>query len=130
MGTNDVVRQGRGFATTSTLRFEPTKPMKIYCTAHSEAFPALKQSAPVDVTIRGQPRTETIDLREGDSVKIFCHNKVVNDVLRFKWFINDILIDGENRDVLEITDFNKDYDKSQVNVSSVIEVGEKKPSEL
>merc|ERR1719270_1609940 len=44
--TNDVVRQGRGFATTSTLRFFPTKPMKIYCTAHSEAFPALKQSAP------------------------------------------------------------------------------------
>jgi len=112
--TNDVVRQGRGFATTSTLRFKPTKPMKIYCTAHSEAFPALKQSAPVDVAIRGQPRTETIDLREGDSVKIFCHNKVINDVLRFKWFINDILIDGENRDVLEITDFNKDYDKSQV----------------
>merc|ERR1711963_1267451 len=58
------------------------------------------------------PVNQTVS--EGDSVKIFCHNKVVNDVLRFKWFINDILIDGENRDVLEITDFNKDYDKSQV----------------
>merc|ERR1711963_651260 len=87
--------------------------MKV-CTVHSEAFPAMKQSNPVEVSIKGEPRKESIFLREGDSVKIFCHNRMVNDVMRFKWFINDNQIKDENKDVLEITDFNKAFDGSVV----------------
>lgn len=88
--------------------------MKVYCTAHSESFPATKQSTPVEISIRGEPRMETIKMREGDSVKVFCHNRVVKDVAMFKWFINDNQIFDENRDYLEITQFTKAYDKSIV----------------
>ena len=57
---------------------------------------------------------ESIALRQGDSVKVFCHNRQVEDVLKFRWFINDKEIFDENKDVLEITDFTRAYDKSVV----------------
>ena len=112
--TTTVHRTGETFMTSSRLRLEAQGHMKIYCTVHSEAFPALKQSDPVEVSIRGQPRVESISLRPGDSVKVFCHNRLVEDVLKFRWFINDKEILDENKDVLEITDFTKAYDKSVV----------------
>lgn len=112
--TNNLHREGGSFTSTSTLRMKAKNHMKVYCTVHSEAFPAMKQSNPVEVSIKGEPRKESIFLREGDSVKIFCHNRMVNDVMRFKWFINDNQIKDENKDVLEITDFNKAFDGSVV----------------
>lgn len=112
--TTNVHRAGESFTTTSRLRFEAKGHMKIYCTVHSEAFSALKQSDPVEISIRGQPRVESIALRQGDSVKVFCHNRQVEDVLKFRWFINDKEIFDENKDVLEITDFTRAYDKSVV----------------
>merc|ERR1712018_145940 len=39
---------------------------------------------------------------------------MVDDVMRFKWFINANQINDENKDVLEITDFNKAFDGSVV----------------
>jgi len=112
--TNDVVKNGDTFDTISTLRMKVDTHMKVYCTAHSEAFPAVKQSNAVEISIKGEPRVETIEMREGDSVKIFCHNRVVKDVSMFKWFINSNQIFDENRDYLEITEFTKAYDKSIV----------------
>jgi len=109
---SNVHKQGETFVTKSTLKMKVNNHMKVYCTAHSEAFPELKQSSPVELAIRGEPRVETISLREGDSVKIFCHNRLTDDVAKFKWFINNNQISGEHRDVLEITDFTKSYDKS------------------
>jgi len=113
--TNNVVRgSGDTFNTVSSLKMEVVDHMKVYCTAHSDSFPATKQSNPVEISIKGEPRTETISMREGDSVKVFCHNRVVKDVAMFKWFINNNQIFDENRDYLEITQFTKAYDKSIV----------------
>ena len=111
---SSVTRRGDSFTTSSTLKMKVQEPMKIYCTAHSEAFPTLKQSEPVEVSIRGEPRLETIGLRQGDSVKVFCHNRLVEDVLKFRWLINGREIPGESRDVLEITDFTPAHDGSVV----------------
>ena len=43
--------------------------MKIYCAVHSEAFPTIKQSEPVEISIRGHQRVESISPRQGYSIK-------------------------------------------------------------
>merc|ERR1712173_37952 len=55
-----------------------------------------------EVSIKGEPRKESIFLRQGDSVKIFCHNRMVDDVMRFKWFINDNQIKDETVRLVEL----------------------------
>jgi len=112
--TQHVERSGHGFKTTSVLSLPANKHMQIYCTAFSEAFPDVKQTSPVEVQIRGEPRLETVQLREGEDVKIFCHNNIQDSNAQFKWFINDKLIPDETTDLLEINQFSKSYDKSVV----------------
>merc|ERR1719245_2816596 len=58
--TQHVERSGHGFKTTSVLSVPANKHMQIYCTAFSEAFPDVKQTSPVEVQIRGEPRLETV----------------------------------------------------------------------
>ena len=112
--TQHVERTGRTFRTTSTLRTPVNKYTRIYCTAHSEAFPAMKKSSVVEVNIRGEPRLESLQLRTGESVKIFCHNNMRDSNGQFSWFINDNRIPGETSDVLQINEFSESYDKSVV----------------
>merc|ERR1719278_1156251 len=112
--TQHVERSGRTFRTTSTLRTPVHKYSRFYCTAHSEAFPALKKSSVVEVNIRGEPRLESVQLRTGESVKIFCHNNIKDSNLQFRWFINDKPIPDETSEVLQINEFSKSYDNSVV----------------
>jgi len=109
-----VERDGRTFRTSSTLRTPVNKYSQIYCTAHSEAFPAMKKSSPVEINIRGEPRLEQVQLRTGESVKIFCHNNIRDSNVQFRWFINDKRIPDETSDVLQINEFSDAYDKSVV----------------
>ena len=112
--TQHVEREGRTFRTSSTLRTPVNKYSRIYCTAHSEAFPAIKKSSLVEINIRGAPRLEQVQLRTGESVKIFCHNNIRDSNVQFRWFINDKRIPGETSDVLQINEFSDSYDKSVV----------------
>jgi len=116
--TQHVERTGRTFRTTSTIRTPVNKYTRLYCTAHSEAFPAVKKSSVVEVNIRGEPRLEAIQLRTGESVKIFCHNNIRDSNVQFRWFINDKQIPGETSDVLQINEFSESYDKSVVKCSA------------
>jgi len=112
--TQHVHRTGNTFRTISTLRTTADKNARIFCTASSPTFPAVKQSSALEVNIRGEPRLESVQLNNGESVKIFCHNNNRDTNLHFKWFINDKLIPDESRDVLEINQFSQSYDKSVV----------------
>jgi len=112
--TQHVERTGQTFRTTSVLKTPATRHMKIFCSAYSEAFPTVRQSSPVEVKIRGQPRLESVELSSGENLKIFCHNNIRDPNVQFKWFINDKLIPDEITDVLEINQFSKSYDKSVV----------------
>jgi hypothetical protein len=112
--TQHVERTGRVFRTTSVLRTPVKKHMQVYCTAYSEPFPTVRQSSPVEVQVRGDPRLEEVELNSGENVKIFCHNNIRDTNVQFKWFINDKLIPDENTDVLEINQFSESYDKSVV----------------
>ena len=109
-----VERSGQTFTTTSVLRTPATQHMKVSCSAYSEAFPTLRQSSPVEVKIRGQPRLEEVQLSTGENLKIFCHNNIQDPNVQFKWFINDKLVPDENTDVLEINQFTESHDKSIV----------------
>jgi len=109
-----VERSGQTFTTTSVLRTPATRHMKVSCSAYSEAFPTLRQSSPVEVKIRGQPRLEEVHLSTGENLKIFCHNNIQDPNVQFKWFINDKLVPDENTDVLEINQFTESHDKSIV----------------
>ena len=57
---------------------------------------------------------ETIELQDGDSIKIFCNNQEQVEEMKIKWFLNDVEITGETRNFLEIEQFSKSYDKSKV----------------
>jgi len=116
--TQHVERSGRTFRTTSTLRTPLHKYSRLYCTAHSEAFPALKKSSVVEVNIRGEPRLEKVQLRTGESVKIFCHNNIRDNNRQFRWFINDKPIADETSEVLQIDEFSATHDKSVVKCAS------------
>ena len=61
------------------------KHWKLYYAVHSEAFPAIKQSDLLEVSIRGQQRVESISLGRGDSVKILSHNKL--ETLSFNFYL-------------------------------------------
>ena len=112
--TQHVERTGQTFQTTSVLSTPVNKHMKVFCSAHSEAFPTVRQSSPVEVEVRGEPRLEPVLLTTGENIKIFCHNNIKDSNQQFKWFINDKQIPGETTDVLEINQFSKSYDKSIV----------------
>jgi len=112
--TQHVERTGRTFRTSSTLRTPVNKYSRLYCTAHSETFPARKKSSVVEVNIRGEPRLETVQLRTGESVKIFCHNNIRDSNVQFNWFINDKRIPAETSDILQINEFSESYDNSVV----------------
>ena len=65
--------------------------MNVFCSSYSEFFPSVRQSSPVEVKIRGQPRLESVELSSEENLKIFCHNNIRDTNVQFKWFINDKL---------------------------------------
>jgi len=105
------------FKTVSTLRFKPRKGQHIKCSAHNDIYPIGKMSNSLEIAFKGQPKKEVTELEDGDSVKIFCNNEKITRDRKFKWFINDVEIFDETKNVLEIQQFTKSYDKSVVKCS-------------
>jgi len=114
--TQRVERTGGGetFRTTSILNLSPIEYTKIFCTANSQAFPRNLESIPVEISIRGKPRMESLELSQGESVTLFCQSNAVEQSAKLKWFINENQISGEESDVLEITEFAKTYDNTVI----------------
>jgi len=114
--TQHVERTGGGqtFRTTSILNLSPTQYTEVLCTAHSQAFPKILKSVPVEISIRSNPRIESRELSQGESVKLFCKNSAVDQNAKLKWFINEKQISGEESDILEITEFAKIYDNTVI----------------
>jgi len=105
------------FKTVSTLRFTPSTGQQVKCSAHNDAFPAMRLSHPLWIIIKGHPNVEEIELGDGDSVKVNCFDKGIKDNVKFRWFINDIEIPDETNNSLEIEKFSKSYDKTKVRCS-------------
>jgi len=105
---------GQSFKTTSRLTLSPAEYTEVLCTAHSQAFPTNLKSSPVKISIRGKPRLETMELSQGESVKLLCQNAAVDRSLKLKWFMNENQISGEESDMLELTNFGKIYDKTVI----------------
>ena len=72
------------------------------------------RSSPVEISVPGKPRMETMELGQGESVKVLCQNDAVDQSVKLKWFINEKQISGEESDMLEITKFAKIYDKTVI----------------
>ena len=72
------------------------------------------RSSPVEISVPGKPRMETMELGQGESVKVLCQNDAVDQSVKLKWFINENQISGEESDMLEITKFAKIYDKTVI----------------
>jgi len=115
--TQHVQRTGDAFLTTSVLKLSPADYTEVICTAHSQTFPTKRKSSRVQISIRGNPRREDIQLEHGESIKIFCYNdynNILGENVKFKWFINDNQIYEEESDILNVTKFSKAFDKTEV----------------
>jgi len=106
--------RGGTFKTTSILNLSPAEYTEVFCTAHSQAFPTNLKSLPVEISIRGKPRIESLELSQGESVKLLCHNIPAVQSPKLKWFINENQISGEESELLEITKFSHIYDKTLI----------------
>ena len=113
-----VERTGGGgggtFKTTSILNLSPADYTEVFCTAHSQAFPTNLKSLPVEISVRGKPRMESLELSQGESVKLSCQNNGAEQSVKLKWFLNENQISGEESDLLEITKFTQLYDKTVI----------------
>jgi len=115
--TQHVQRTGDAFLTTSVLKLSPADYMEVICTAHIQIFPTKRKSSRVQISIRGNPRREDIQLEHGESINILCYNAYNNipgENVKFKWFINDNQIYEEESDVLNVTKFSEAFDKTEV----------------
>merc|ERR1712183_214498 len=106
--------EGGTFQTTSILNLAPAQYTEVFCTAHSQAFPTNLKSLPVEISVRGKPRMESLELSQGESVKLLCQNDAVESSGKWKWFINENQISGEESNLLEITKFAKIYDNTVI----------------
>merc|ERR1712183_413347 len=106
--------EGGTFKTTSILNLSPAQYTEVFCTAHSQAFPTNLKSLPVKISVRGKPRMESLELSQGESVKLSCQSNAAEQSVKLKWFINENQIPGEDSDLLEITKFSQSYDKTVI----------------
>merc|ERR1712013_412754 len=118
------------FKTVSTLRFTPSMGQQVKCSAHNDAFPAIRQSHGIMLELLGQPQLQFEQLEDEASVKITCKDDNDNSVKKFKWSINDVELFDETENVLQIHQFSKSYDKSKVKCSVVYRDNSEKVSKI
>ena len=105
------------FRTLSTLKMKVEESTQIICTAHSEAFPELRKSAPLDVIVGGEVEVEVVRVCEGESFVLECGeeaNEVTTDDLSYKWLIDGREVEGEEEETLKMIDFTSTFDKALV----------------
>ena len=104
------------FRTLSKLKMRVEAAMRITCTAHSEAFPAIRESAPMEVVLAGEPEMEVVRVCEGQTFHLECGdqaNEVTAD-LSYRWIIDSKEVEGEEEDTLKMIDFSRSFHKSVV----------------
>ena len=104
------------FRTLSKLKMKVEESTQIFCTAHSEAFPELRKSAPLDVIVGGEVEVEVVRVCEGESFVLECGeeaNEVTED-LAYKWLIDGRVVEGEEEETLKMIDFTSTFDKALV----------------
>ena len=105
------------FRTLSKLKMKVEESTQIICTAHSEAFPELRKSAPLDVIVGGEVEVEVVRVCEGESFVLECGveaNEVTTDDLSYKWLIDGREVEGEEEETLKMIDFTSTFDKALV----------------
>ena len=104
------------FRTLSKLKMKVEESLQIICTAHSEAFPELRKSAPLDVIVGGEVEVEVVRVCEGESFVLECGeeaNEVAED-LAYTWLIDGKEVEGEEEETLKMIDFTSTFDKALV----------------
>jgi hypothetical protein len=104
------------FRTLSKLKMSVEAAMSVTCTAHSEAFPELRESAPLEVTLAGEPELEVVRVCEGQTFKLECADEAddLTEELSYKWLIDDKEVEGEEEETLKMIDFTASFDRSTV----------------
>ena len=105
------------FRTLSKLKMKVEESTQIVCTAHSEAFPELRKSAPLDVIVGGEVEVEVVRVCEGESFVLECGeeaNELTADDLSYKWLIDGREVEGEEEETLKMIDFTSTFDKALV----------------
>ena len=105
------------FKTLSKLKMKVEESTRIICTAHSEAFPELRKSAPLDVMVGGEVELEVVRVCEGESFVLECGdeaNELAAEDLAYKWLIDGKEVEGEEEETLKMIDFTPNFDKALV----------------
>jgi len=101
------------FKTVSNLKFRPTRPIMVKCTARNEAFPEAKNSNSFQIKFKGQVELEILKVAEGESFQINCGAPINKDG-KYQWFINEKEIVSENTKTLKVEHFVAAYDNSVI----------------
>ena len=104
------------FRTLSKLKMKMEESTQIFCTAHSEAFPELRKSAPLDVIVGREVELEVVRVCEGESFVLQCGEDAneVTEELAYRWLIDGREVEGEEEETLKMIDFTTTFDKALV----------------
>ena len=104
------------FRTLSKLKMKMEESTQIFCTAHSEAFPELRKSAPLDVIVGREVELEVVRVCEGESFVLECGDDAneVTEELAYRWLIDGREVEGEEEETLKMIDFTTTFDKALV----------------
>ena len=104
------------FRTLSKLKMKMEESTQIFCTAHSEAFPELRKSAPLDVIVGREVELEVVRVCEGESFVLECGEDAneVTEELAYRWLIDGREVEGEEEETLKMIDFTTTFDKALV----------------
>ena len=104
------------FRTLSKLKMKMEESTQIFCTAHSEAFPELRKSAPLEVIVGREVELEVVRVCEGESFVLECGEDAneVTEELAYRWLIDGREVEGEEEETLKMIDFTTTFDKALV----------------
>ena len=96
----------RTFRTRSVIKMIPEKDETIFCEASSSVFPEGRKSQEVKIKIRGQISVSLEFSKEvvmaGDSVDVKCNVENGNNILTYKWFLNNVEMKDETLDTIRL----------------------------
>ena len=96
----------RTFRTRSVIKMIPEKDETVYCEASSSVFPEGRKSEKVKIKIRGQVSASLEFSKEvvmaGDSLDVKCNVENGNNILAYKWFLNNVEMKDETMDTIRL----------------------------
>ena len=117
----------RLFMTYSVIKFVPLRDEELVCTAFSDQFRAERVSNAVKIRLKHAPKIalkfSKENIGEGENIEVLCKAKAYPLNIRYTWFINNVEMLGEQKEVLKIENIKIDNDKMMIKCRAENSIG-------